>query len=462
MMKDSGIAWIGKIPDGWEVSRIKYCGEYQNGLTYTPQNLCDENEGTLVLRSSNVQNGKIVYDDNVYVNCEIPDKAKIRKNDILICSRNGSRELIGKCAIYDSDEKAAFGAFMMIYRCKNPKFMYYVLNSNIFFANIGLFSTSTVNQLTGNVFGNIQFPLPPLPAQQKIADFLDAKCARLDSLSASLRAQIGLLEEYKKSVITEAVTGKRVSHGFESGNAASLHSDFKGRPLGLPNPCDNYKDSGIEWIGEIPEGWKVHPVYYYFEERKNKNSLGQEQNLLSLSYGNIKRKDINTLEGLLPESFNTYNIVEKGDIIIRPTDLQNDKRSLRTGLCKEHGIITSAYIALKPKKNINSDFFHYLLHVYDIEKVFYNMGNGVRQGLNYSEFSKLLVFAPPLAEQTSIADYLDSVCAKIDSAVSSKRRQLETLDEYKKSLIFEYVTGKKQVFSDEFASQTSQVKKEVL
>ena len=169
------------------------------------------------------------------------------------------------------------------------------------------------------------------------------------------------------------------------------------------------KNSNIKWIGDIPDNWEVHPLLCYFSERKNKNIKGVENNLLSLSYGKIIRKDINTREGLLPESFNTYNIIEKDDIIIRPTDLQNDKRSLRTAIAKEHGIITSAYIALKSNnEDVNPDFFHYLLHTYDIMKVFYNMGNGVRQGLNYSEFSKLLVCVPPLATQTSIATYLDA------------------------------------------------------
>lgn len=122
------------------------------------------------------------------------------------------------------------------------------------------------------------------------------------------------------------------------------------------------KDSGIEWVGSIPTHWRIHPVYYYFGEGKNKNRLGQENNLLSLSYGKIVRKDINSSDGLLPESFNTYNIVEADDIIIRPTDLQNDKRSLRTGLVHERGIITSAYICLRPIKKIDSRFFNYQLH----------------------------------------------------------------------------------------------------
>lgn len=200
------------------------------------------------------------------------------------------------------------------------------------------------------------------------------------------------------------------------------------------------KDSGIEWVGQIPVTWDIHPVYSYFGERKNKNSFGNENNLLSLSYGRVIRKDINANGGLLPESFNTYNIVEADDIIIRPTDLQNDKRSLRTGLVKEHGIITSAYIDLCPIKHVDSRYFHYLLHAYDVTKVFYNMGNGVRQGLNYSEFSKLMVFEPSYAEQVSIADFIDAKCSEIDALSADIQTQIDTLEQYKRSVITEAVT----------------------
>ena len=205
------------------------------------------------------------------------------------------------------------------------------------------------------------------------------------------------------------------------------------------------KDSGISYVGRIPKNWKIRPIYYFFNEEKKKNFTGKETNLLSLSYGKIIRKDIGSNDGLLPDNFNSYNIVEKNDIIIRPTDLQNDKRSLRTGLVKEHGIITSAYIDLVPKANTNSVYYHYLLHGYDVMKVFYNMGSGVRQGLNYSEFSKLLVLEPSPKEQKEIVEYLDNKCKEIDSILEDKNKQLETLENYKKSIIYEYVTGKKEV-----------------
>lgn len=200
------------------------------------------------------------------------------------------------------------------------------------------------------------------------------------------------------------------------------------------------KNSGIEWVGDIPDNWDIHPLYCFFEERINKNIFGKEQNLLSLSYGKIKRKDINSSEGLLPANYNTYNIVHSGDIVIRPTDLQNDKRSLRTGLVEEQGIITSAYIALKPKKNTYSKYFHYLLHIYDVLKVFYNMGNGVRQGLNYDEFSKLLMIIPPIEEQRKIAEFLDEKCGEIDALIADIKTQIESLEQYKRSVITEKVT----------------------
>lgn len=200
------------------------------------------------------------------------------------------------------------------------------------------------------------------------------------------------------------------------------------------------KNSGIPWIGEIPEKWKVDILSVLFFEHKCKNIGMREKNLLSLSYGNIIKKDINTSEGLLPESFETYNIIDKGDIIFRLTDLQNDKRSLRTGLCKEKGIITSAYVCLRKRSTNSSEYFHYLFHAYDICKVFYGYGGGVRQGMNYEDLRKLPIVFPSLSEQQAIADFLDKKCAEIDQMVALQEKFIEELKAYKQSLITETVT----------------------
>lgn len=201
------------------------------------------------------------------------------------------------------------------------------------------------------------------------------------------------------------------------------------------------KKTSIPWVSEIPAEWDEFPLHVLFEERKNKNTQGLEINLLSLSYGNIVRKSIESNEGLLPENFNGYNIIEEGDIVLRLTDLQNDHRSLRTGLVREHGMITSAYITLKPKRILNSEYCHYLLHAYDIMKVFYTMGEGVRQNLGYSELSYMHLPFPNIKEQEAIVSFLDTKCASIDEAISRQKEAIEKLEEYRKNYITTALTG---------------------
>ena len=200
------------------------------------------------------------------------------------------------------------------------------------------------------------------------------------------------------------------------------------------------KDSGVEWIGEIPESWKINLLSKVFNEHKLKNKELKEKNLLSLSYGRIVRKNINTLEGLLPESFNNYNIISKNDIVFRLTDLQNDKRSLRTGLCKEKGIITSAYVTIRNRFSDNASYFHYLFHSYDNCKVFYGLGDGVRQGMTYDDLKELKVLYPKVSEQQAIATYLDTKCTEIDELITLQETMISELQAYKQSVITEAVT----------------------
>lgn len=202
----------------------------------------------------------------------------------------------------------------------------------------------------------------------------------------------------------------------------------------------NLKDSGIEWIGEIPKSWTITILSALFSERKCKNSGLAENNLLSLSYGNIVRRNIESNEGLLPASFETYNIIEPGDIVFRLTDLQNDKRSLRTGLCKERGIITSAYVTLQIRSDDSPRYMHYLFHTYDLCKVFYGMGDGVRQGMNYEDLKRLRILRPDQETQRRIADYLDRKCSQIDTIIAQQQKVIEKLKAYKLSVITEAVT----------------------
>lgn len=208
----------------------------------------------------------------------------------------------------------------------------------------------------------------------------------------------------------------------------------------MENRYDKYKDSGIAWIGEIPEHWEICKLSTLFFQHKQKNNDNQESNLLSLSYGNIKRKDINTSEGLLPESFDNYNIIDKDDIVFRLTDLQNDKKSLRSALCKERGIITSAYVTIRKRSNINSSYFNYLFRAYDECKVFYGLGEGVRQSMNFDDLRELEILLPEQTIQKSIATYLDQKCGEIDELITLQEEMITKLQSYKQSVITEAVT----------------------
>lgn len=210
-LKDSGIEWIGEIPEHWEVKRLKYFGNNYNGLTYSPNDICSSQEGIIVLRSSNIKDNKLCFDDNVYVNKEIPTKLLVNKGDILICSRNGSASLIGKAALIETDIKATFGAFMMIFKGNNicHKYLYYIVTSCISQYK-WLFTTATINQLTSSMLGEIFAPfICNKLEQQSIADYLDQRCSEIDELISIKQQKIEKLKEYKKSLIFECVTGKR-------------------------------------------------------------------------------------------------------------------------------------------------------------------------------------------------------------------------------------------------------------
>jgi len=208
----------------------------------------------------------------------------------------------------------------------------------------------------------------------------------------------------------------------------------------MSKPYSTYKDSGIEWVGAIPQHWSARPLFALFKERDVVNEGNQEDNVLSLSYGRIIRRDVESNFGLLPESFETYNIVEPLDIVLRLTDLQNDKRSLRCGLVKERGIITSAYLTLESKGGVDSEYMFLLLHNYDIWKVFYGMGGGVRQSIKFDDLKRLPMLEPPLEEQMAIKKFLNGKMRQINDLIAKKERMIELLKEERTTIVNQAVT----------------------
>jgi type I restriction enzyme M protein len=208
-----------------------------------------------------------------------------------------------------------------------------------------------------------------------------------------------------------------------------------------PSQAKDVRNSGVDWIGDIPSDWEVKPFYRYAVEVSNPNEGLKEQNLLSLSYGNIIKKDINNTEGLTPASYEGYNIVEPGDIVFRFTDLQNDQKSLRSGLVKERGIITSAYVTARPSED--PAYFNYLMRAYDKSKVFYGIGAGIRQSMKFGDLKRLPVVTPQTSDDRKmISDYLDSETLRIAELIRLKERSIELLHERRNALITAAVTGK--------------------
>ena len=418
-MKPSGIEWIGDIPDDWEVRKLLslFKEHKDRNKNLREQNLLSLSYGKIKRKDINNNDGLLPASFETYNIVENGDIV-FRLTDLQNDKRSLRTGIVTQRGIITS----AYVTIRPKIRLDSRFFhyLYHMYDICKVFYGMG----DGVRQGMGfEDLKNIPTLIPPLKTQQKIADYLDKKCGEIDATIAKQKESIEKLKAYKQSLISETVT-----KGLD-----------KSAPL---------KPSSIEWIGDIPDDWEVRKLLSIFKEHKDRNKNLEEQNLLSLSYGKIKRKDINNNDGLLPASFETYNIVENGDIVFRLTDLQNDKRSLRTGIVTQRGIITSAYVTIRPKIRLDSRFFHYLYHMYDICKVFYGMGDGVRQGMGFEDLKNIPTLIPPLKTQQKIADYLDSKCSQIDKYITEKQNIIQKLDAYKKSLIFECVTGKCSILEE--------------
>jgi type I restriction enzyme, S subunit len=205
-------------------------------------------------------------------------------------------------------------------------------------------------------------------------------------------------------------------------------------------PYPEYQESGVRWLGSLPRHWVKGPGFAAFREKCVKNTGMQEKKVLSLSYGRIVVKPLNKLHGLVPASFETYQIVDPGDIIIRSTDLQNDWTSLRVGLVRDRGIITSAYLCFRTTGALIPEYGHLVLHTLDLMKVFYGMGSGLRQNLDFSDFKRALIFVPPSDEQVTIVRFLDHANRRIAYAIQAKTKLITLLNEQKQAIIHRAVT----------------------
>ncbi|MFN8274776.1 MAG: restriction endonuclease subunit S [Flavobacteriaceae bacterium] len=408
--KDSGVEWLGEIPEHWEVNKFKRLFVEKKKQT------------NVNLNCGSISYGKVVYKDDE----RIPEATKrsyqvLSKGDFLINPLNLNYDLISlRIALSDIDVVVSSGYIILQNRIKLDKNYYkwlLLIFDVVYMKTLGAGVRQT---LSFTHLANCELVFPTLKEQIAIAHFLEDKTAKIDQAIAIKQQQIELLKERKQIIIQEAVT-------------KGLDKTVK------------MKDSGVEWIGEIPEHWEILPGLRFFRENKRTNKGMKESKVLSLSYGNIIIKPEEKLVGLVPESFETYQIVFPDDIIIRCTDLQNDQTSLRTGLAKNKGIITSAYINISIIGENHPEYLHSYLHFVDITKVLYRFGSGLRQNLSFSDFKRMPILKVPFNEQLQIVEFLQKASLKIEKAIEMQLKEIEKLKEYKLSLIDGVVTGKVKV-----------------
>lgn len=416
-MKDSGIEWIGEIPQAWDVRKGKYLFAQRNERG---------NNVKLQLLSPTQNYGVIPQDEYerlsgmsaVKLNENINLKAlkTIHKGDYCISLRSfqGGFE-------YSMNEGVISPAYQVFYPTVKISGGYYkyLFKDKGFISVINSYAMSLRDgkNISFEQFGNTVIPVPPLAEQERIAEFLDEKCAEVDALAGEIKEEIATLEEYKRSVITEAVT--------------------KGLDASVP-----MKNSGIEWMGEIPQSWDVLPNKYIMKKTKELCQKYSGQAILSLTMNGVIERDLDA-GGKMPSSFDGYQLIKKGNLLLCLFDIDVTPRC--AGLILKDGVTSPAYSQFVMTNMAYAPYFAYYYIMVDNTKELLHMTKNLRYSLNEEQFGAIKAPCPPLAEQERIAEFLDAKCAEVDALIAEKQNQLATLEEYKKSVIFEYVTGKKEV-----------------
>lgn len=301
------------------------------------------------------------------------------------------------------------------------KYLLYYLLSITFISYIKNLATGVKMPRTNwSQVGGSLISMPSLTEQEAIAAYLDKECEKIGRKIELLERKADAYSRLRRSLINRAVT------------------------RGLA-PNVSLKPSGDKWIGDIPQHWGYERVEKYFHNNTSYNNDFQYKHAFKFFKGTIIHKDETFEEDEYQDTYEKYTIVEPNDIIINGLNLNYDLKSMRVGKVTENGIITSAYIVLRPYNNVYSDFFNYLFKAFDYRKFFHGMGKGIRLTLSFNELRYFEIPVPPIEEQKEIAAYLDEKCAKIDAILEKINTEVERLKELKRSLINEVVTGQRAI-----------------
>ena len=402
-MKDSGIEWIGRIPSHWKITKCKYISKFINGFAFDSKDFVSEYQYPII-RIGDITNGSIDFKNCLGVNDnEGLDNYRIQENDILLAMSGAT---VGKVGLSTNKCSAYINQRVGIIRSNVFKYLFYNLQTSKFIEYILLQASGSAQpNVSGTVYGEFTIPFPPFPEQEAISDFLDKQCTEIDSVIEQTKATIEEYKKLKQSVITEAVT-------------KGIRGD---RPM---------KDSGIEWIGDIPAHWNIIALKFQCSMQSGKN-LSAEQ---IADEGQYPVYGGNGIRGYYSE----YNT--SGDLLLvgrQGALCGNVHRVSGEFWATEHAVVT------KCSDYAYRDFLYYLLIGMNLNQ--YASNTAAQPGLAVGEIVNVRTCFIPLDEQKEIANYLDKKCAEIDTLIAKKTALLEEMEAYKKSVIYEYVTGKKEI-----------------
>ena len=426
-MVNSGIPWIGDVPKSWKIVRNK--DVFSNSKTLVGENWI--NTQLLSLTTKGIKPVAIGSTSG-----KVPDSYEtyqvVEKDNLVMC-------------LFDLDCSAVFSGLSPICGMISPAYKALTIKKGyspdfyakwfdyIFDGRKFMFLSKNIRySLTYDEFASLQVVAPSLAEQQRIAEFLDRKCAEVDEMIALQEQIIEELKAYKQSVITEAVT------------------------KGL-NPDAPMRDSGIEWIGSIPEHWEVEPLKYNFNRRSERNDpiITMERLSLSIDKGVTLYSEKTTNLDRFKEDFTQYQLAYPNDIVLNCMNMIVGA----VGLSKYLGCVSPVYYVIYPfKTKVDSEYYSYLLNTSTIRGVYYSYGKGIyaiergegrvntcRLKVSYDDFGRFNIPIPPIEEQRNIVSHIKEKCADIDALIATKQQKIDSLKEYKKSIIYEYVTGKKEI-----------------
>ena len=411
--KPSGIKWIGEIPEHWDVHKIRYLFQEKSQKGYPNEPILSATQKYGVIPQDLYENRVVV------VNKGLEGLKLVEEGDFVISLRSFQGGI--EYAYYRGIISAAYTILKPSINL-NSDYIKYVFKSHTF---IELLKTCVTGIREGQ---NINYELlrnkylfiPPLSEQHTIVAFLEKATANIDAYIKQTEQEINTLNELKQAEIAQVVT------------------------KGL-NPNAPMKDSGISWIGEIPEHWECKRIGSTYIENKHINSdLGCNE-AYKFNYGSLVRKDEDVKLEEVADVYSKYTVISKNDIIINGLNLNYDFVTQRVAIVEQKGIITSAYVAITPREDVNSEYFSYLFKSMDAKKLFNGMGTGIRLTLGFGELKKQQIPIPPKDEQDLIVKNIKAKTSKIEEYITALKSEIAQMQEYKQRLISDVVTGKMDV-----------------